>query len=403
MEHRRIRIDRNELAGAFGDLGTLIPLVTGVIIVTGMNPVGILFAFGVFYISTGLVFGVPISVQPMKAIATLAIVEAVNPATIAGAGLFIGAFFLFSAVTGFLDYIEKITPKSVVRGIQLGLGLKMTMLAATLMFSNHPLAGFLSQIEISNYLPINLLITIIGIIIVLFLFRNRRVPAALVILLFGVSISVLNGFPVNLLIEGINISFPSITLPSFNDVVIGAVLLAVPQIPLTIGNAVIATRSLFQILFPEKRAVQNKKLSFSMGVMNIVSAVAGGIPICHGAGGLSGHYRFGARTGGALVIIGTILIALGVLYGNVLLQIFALLPSAVLGILLFFTGLELALSIRDIDTTHKDDVFIMLFVTALCLGITLYGFAVGLVAGILLAYAIRTKKLHLFKERPIKQ
>lgn len=395
---RQIRIDRNELAGALGDLGTFIPLVIGITAVTGMSPVSILFAFGLFYITSGLVFGVPISVQPMKAIAVLAITETVDPAVIIGAGLFVGAFFLFSAIIGLTDSIQRITPKSVVRGIQLGLGLRMTMLAATYMFSNHPVGGILSQIEIFNYVPINWILTIVGIIIVLVLFGNRRVPAALIILLFGVSASILNGFPISLLIEGININLPSITVPSFGDVVIGTVLLAVPQIPLTIGNAIIATKSLFQILFPERKPVPTKKLSLSIGAMNITSAFLGGIPVCHGAGGLAGHYRFGGRTGGALVIIGSSLVTLGILYGEALLHIFNLLPLAILGVLLFFAGLELMLSIRDVDFKSKNDVFIMLFVTAICIGVRPYGFALGLVGGILLAYVIRKKVICLFEE-----
>ncbi|MFQ6003718.1 MAG: putative sulfate/molybdate transporter, partial [Candidatus Zixiibacteriota bacterium] len=244
---KRIKLNRNELAGAFGDLGTFIPFVTGVIVVSGINPVSILLAFGIFYIFSGLTFGVPMPVQPMKAIATLAITERVDPGIVVGAGLFIGAFFLFSAVTGFLDRVERITPKSVIRGIQLGLGLRMAMSAATYMLSNHPLGGFLSRIEIFHYLPLNWVIAIAGMIIILLLFRNKRVPAAFVVLLLGMGISILNGFPSSLLLEGINPNLPSISVPSFSNMIAGIALLAIPQIPLTIGTAVMATRSLFQI------------------------------------------------------------------------------------------------------------------------------------------------------------
>lgn len=116
VKDKWIKLNRNELAGAFGDLGTFVPLITGVIVVSGMSPVSTLLTFGIFCIFSGLVFGVPMPVQPMKAVATLAITEKVNPEIVVGAGLFIGAFFLFSTITGFLDWVERITPKSVVRG-----------------------------------------------------------------------------------------------------------------------------------------------------------------------------------------------------------------------------------------------------------------------------------------------
>jgi MFS superfamily sulfate permease-like transporter len=380
-----------------GDLGIFIPLVVGLTAITGVSPVNVLFTFGLFYIGSGIIFGFPLPVQPMKAIAIIAIVEQFDSAVIIGAGLFVGVFFLFSAITGLLDYLERITPKSVVRGIQLGLGLRITTLAVTYMFSPNQLAGVLEKIEIFTYLPLNWILTIIGIVIVLILFRNRRYPAALILLLFGVGMSLLNGFPTNLLSEGISINLPSITIPQFENVVVGAVLLAIPQIPLTIGNSIIATRSIFQILFPNRKPVSTKKISLSLGVMNIVSAFLGGIPVCHGAGGLAGHYRFGARTGGALVIIGSLLAALGILYGDAIVKIFSLLPLAILGVLLFFAGLELTLSIRDVDFKRKNDVFIMLFVAAMAIGVGTYGFVIGLIGGILLAYASRKKLLKLFE------
>jgi len=396
VKPNKLRFNRNEFAGAMGDLGIFIPLVVGLTAVTGVSPVNVLFTFGIFYVGSGLFFGFPLPVQPMKAIAVIAIAEQFDSPVIIGAGLFVGVFFLISAITGFLDYLEKMTPKSVVRGIQLGLGLKMTTLAVTYMFSTHSLDGILDQIEIFNYIPLNWILTIIGMVIVLFLFRNKRFPAALILLFFGVIMSLLNGFPITLLSEGIGINLPSLTVPQLENVVIGAVLLAIPQIPLTIGNSVFATKSIFQILFPDRKPVSTKKLSLSLGVMNIVSAFLGGIPVCHGAGGLAGHYRFGARTGGALLIIGSFLAALGILYGDAIMLIFSLLPLAILGVLLFFSGLELTLSIRDVDFNRKNDVFIMLFVAALSIGISRYGFVLGLIGGILLAYANRKKLFNLF-------
>lgn len=393
-----LKIDRNELAGAFGDLGTLIPLVTGIILINGMNPVSIMLSFGVFYILCGLIFGVPMAVQPMKAISVLAITEGVGPAIIIGAGFFVGVFFLLAALFGLLSFIERIIPKSVVRGIQLALGLKMAILALQYMSSNHPWTGILANIEILRFLPMNWVVSIGGMIIVLLLFKSRRVPAALAVLLFGISVSLLNGFPIDILFNGVGLNLPSTILPSFNDIVIGTILLAVPQIPLTIGNAIIATKSFFQMLFPRKKPITTRKLAFTTGAMNLASAFIGGIPVCHGSGGLAGHYRFGARTGGASIIIGALLIVLGILYGSVLLNIFNLLPLAILGVLLFFAGLELTLSVRDLDFKNKNDVFILLFVTAISLGTRHYGFILGLIGGILLFHLTRKRIIRLFED-----
>jgi MFS superfamily sulfate permease-like transporter len=393
-----IKFDRNELAGAFGDLGTLIPLVTGIIAINGMSPVNIMLSMGIFYILCGFVFGVPMAVQPMKAVAVLAITEGVTPTIIIGAGFFVGLFFLLAAFSGLLGFIERIIPKSVIRGIQLALGLKMAILALHYMSLNHPWEGVLANIEILRFLPMNWVVSIGGIVIVLFLFRSRKVPAALMVLMFGVSMSLLNGFPLSLLFNGIEMNLPMTIQPSFNDLILGTILLGIPQIPLTIGNAIIATKSFFQTLFPQRKPITTKKLALTTGAMNLASAMIGGIPMCHGSGGLAGHYRFGARTGGASIIIGALLILLGVFYGKVLIDIFSLLPIGILGVLLFFAGLELTLSVRDLDFKNKNDVFILLFVTAICLGTQHYSFILGFIGGVSLFHLTRKRIICLFED-----
>ncbi len=219
----------------------------------------------------------------------------------------------------------------------------------------------------------------------------------MIILLFGLVISLFNGFPIGIFIEGFGIHLPSVIIPSFVEFVFGIFLLAVPQIPLTIGNSILATKSHYQMLFPDRQPIPTKKLSLSIGGLNIIPVMLGGFPVCHGAGGLAGHYRFGARTGGALFIIGSFLIVLGVLFGNVLLQIFSLIPLTILGVLLFFAGLELMSSIRDIDFENRNDVFVLLFVAAISLGIRPFGFAIGLVGGMILAYVLRRRAIRLFE------
>jgi SulP family sulfate permease len=121
---------------------------------------------------------------------------------------------------------------------------------------------------------------------------------------------------------------------------------------------------------------------------NFLSALLGGMPICHGAGGLAAHYRFGARSAGSNLMIGAVFILFTFGLGNGILAIFNLIPMAILGVLLLFAGSQLALTILDIKA-RKD-----LFVVVTILGITLAAnLAAGFLAGIVLAYVLRAEKL----------
>ena len=381
MKVLKIAFDRNELAGAFGDLGTFIPLVTAMIVINRLDPAGIFLTFGLFYILSGLFYGIPVPIQPMKAMAAIMITTNPPSSQLMGAGLVIGIFFTVLAFTNAIGLVDRVTPKSVVRGIQAGLGINLILLAC----------NFMQRGSLLNWI-----LSVIGVFLVLVLFTSRKVPPALVLIFLGISFSIFKGFPLDVLISGVKIALPNVSVPSMNDIVLGTVTLAIPQIPLTIGNAIIATSLLSRDFFPGRKAASVRRLSLSVGLMNLISPFVGGIPTCHGAGGMAGHYRFGARTGGALIIIGIIFAILGVFYSGVVLKILDLFPFAVLGVLLFFAGLELILTIRDV-AAEKSGLFVALFVAAICVGIS-NGYAIGLIGGILLAYAIEKKKLKLFED-----
>ncbi len=136
---------------------------------------------------------------------------------------------------------------------------------------------------------------------------------------------------------------------TWQDFVLGALVLGIPQVPLTLGNAVLGTVAENNELFPG-RPVTVKKVALDHGFINIVSFVLGGIPVCHGAGGMAGHVRFGARTGGALVILGVILLALGLFFSQSVTVLFNMIPPVILGVILFFAGIELASIVWDIGT-----------------------------------------------------
>jgi len=365
-----LQFDRNELAGAFGDLGTFIPLVAALIIQNGLDPKGVFLSFGLLYIYTALVFRVPIAVQPMKAIATIMITQALQPFLLIGAGILIGIVFIILAFSGAIHIIDSVTPRSVVRGIQLGLGLNLILTAFRFM-----------QKDVNGWI-----LSIIGVFAVLVLFKNKKLPPALVLLAMGVSFSVFNGFPLEVFANNVKIDFPTIFAPANNDFVQAWSVLVIPQIPLTISNAILATSLLCQDYFPDRKNISAKRLALSHGVMNLIAALLGGIPVCHGAGGLAGHYRFGARSGGALVIIGVFMLVLGLLYSDAIVQISSLFPFAILGVLLLFAGFDLALTIKD-KFLSKSDRFVALFVAILSI-IVPYGYALGFVGGIVLSYLI---------------
>jgi hypothetical protein len=175
----------------------------------------------------------------------------------------------------------------------------------------------------------------------------------------------------------------------WQDLVAGTLILGLPQAPLTLGNAIIGTAEENNRLFPDRPA-KVKTIAIDHGVMNIFSTAIGGIPICHGAGGMAGHVRFGARTGGALVILGLIVLILGLFFSDSVATIFKFFPPSILGVILFFAGLELA-SINKNIGSKRSDVYIML-VTA---GIAMWNMGVAYLAGLILYYGVEKRVLKL--------
>lgn len=183
---------------------------------------------------------------------------------------------------------------------------------------------------------------------------------------------------------------PAFRLPEFtfartswSDLVAGSLVLAIPQIPLTIGNAVIAIRAENNEMFPD-RPVTDRMMAVSQGLMNLVSAPFGGVPLCHGAGGMAGHVRFGARTGGSPVMLGVIMIGLASFFSHSVGLLFQIFPKAILGVILFFAGAELAVGIKNVGS-RKEDVYVMIVVA----GFAMWNMGAAFLAGVILYQALR--------------
>ncbi|MGZ3514130.1 MAG: putative sulfate/molybdate transporter [Thermodesulfobacteriota bacterium] len=364
-----------EFAGAFGDLGTLIPFVVGYITLNKLDPLGILVAFGLFKIFVGLYFKTPIPVQPMKAIGGMAISHAgsISPGMIWGSGIFTGIFWLLMGITGTITWIEKVTTKPVVRGIMLGLGLSFVVEGLGMMRG-----GPLSAVG--------------GVLITLLLLNSKRFPAMLCLLAYGIVVAYIE--KPELFQELSNLSvrfrFPELTFGriSWQDLLAGFVILGLPQAPLTLGNAIIGTVAENNQYFPNRK-VTAKTISIDHGVMNLVSAFIGGIPLCHGAGGMAGHIRFGARTGGALVILGLMVLLAGLFLSDSVVLLLQFFPRPILGVILFFAGIELALVVKDIKLKRQN-----LFVLVVTAGTAMWNMGVAYLAGLILYYGLQRR---LFK------
>jgi predicted benzoate:H+ symporter BenE len=364
--------NKMEFAGAFGDLGTLIPFAVGYITLNKMDPLGILVAFGIFKIFVGLYFRTPVPIQPMKAIGGMAISHAgtITPGMIWGSGIFTGLFWLLMGLTGAITWIEKVTTKPVVRGIMLGLGLSF-ITEGLAMMKSHPL------------------IAIGGIVLTFFLLDNRRVPAMLVLLGYGVLVAFLQKPELLNELSTLSVRFrwpePVLGKISWSDLLSGFVLLGLPQAPLTLGNAIIGTCAENNAHFPDRK-VTARTISIDHGVMNLISAAIGGVPLCHGAGGMAGHIRFGARTGGALVILGVIVLMTGLFLSDSVTLLFQFFPRPILGVILFFAGIELALVVKDIKLKRQN-----LFVLLVTAGTAMWNMGVAYLAGLLLYYSIERR------------
>ena len=354
--------NKMEWAGAFGDVGTLIPFVVAYITIVKVDPLGLLFMFGISLLVAGFYYRTPIPIQPMKAIGAAAIAGGISPAALYGSGLTTGLFWFLAGATGAIRPIAKLATKPVVRGIMLGLGLSFMVDGINRMRTAPVLAG-------------------IALVVTYLLLTNPKVPAMFMLLIIGIGSAVIMNPQLISELAKIHIGFRlpvfSLNMITWNDIVMGTLLFTIPQIPLTLGNAVIAITAENNELFPDRK-VSEKKIAISQGIMNLVSPFFGGIPMCHGAGGMAGHVRFGAKTGGALVILGTILIVIAQCFSESVSIIFKIFPNAILGVILFFAGSELAIVVKDIGD-KKSDFYVMLIVAAFAMWNMGVAFLVGVI------------------------
>jgi hypothetical protein len=365
----RLRFDRNELAGAFGDIGTDLPLLIGMILAAGLDSASVLIVYGLMQISTAFYYRLPMPVQPLKAVAVLVISQKLGGHLIHGAGLAIGVVMLLLVTTGLIDWVARVVPKSVVRGVQFGLGLQLASLALKDYVRAESTLGYCLA-------GVTFLLTLV-------LLGNRRLPPALIVILIGIAYAFVFKLNANVLTHSFGFRLPHWHTPRPADIWSGFLLLALPQIPLSIGNSILATVQITNDLFPA-RALTVRRVGFTYALMNLVNPFLSGVPTCHGSGGMAGHYTFGARTGGSVVIYGTFYLIFGLFFSKGFAQLVQAFPLPILGVILLFEGLALLLLARDM-TSSKPDFAIVLLVGVMANGLP-YGYVFGLVIGTAMHY-----------------
>jgi MFS superfamily sulfate permease-like transporter len=369
----------SEWSGAFGDLGTLVPFLLAYIAVLKIDPAGILLTFGVAMVVVGFVHRTPFPVQPMKAIGSVAATHtAAGVALTAGtfhlAALLTGLVWLAIGASGMVQRLVRVVSPAVCFGVILGLGMALMLEAVKMMAANWWIA-----------VP-----ALLGTFVLL---SRRRFPVMLLLLAAGGSIALWQQPELAAALASAPIGFrlPSLTLAGFewSHLAVAAIVLVIPQLPLTFGNAVVAIVEENNRLFPA-RPVTASRVAVSTGLMNLFAGSLGGVPMCHGAGGMAGHVRFGARTGGAPVILGVVLVVAALFFSGAVETGLALFPVPILGVILFVAGSQLALGVCD-GWQQKDDRFVLIVVAAL----SIWNVGVAFLFGLATQWLLRRKLLEL--------
>lgn len=350
-----------ELAGSTGDFGTLFPMAIGYIAVCGLDPAGFLVMMGLANIVTGLAYRLPMPIEPMKVLAVVAISQAWSPSLISASALGTGVIWLLLALTGVMNWIARITPNSVVRGIQIALGVLLAVPAVKMLSTGWALG-------------------LVSVAIVLLFRKSRYTPAALLLMLLGIGFMAYEGHLTKILPPAFSV--PTFSVPTWQEMWQGLLLAGFAQLPLTATNAIIATSSLISTYWPERK-VPERQLALSTGAMNLASSLFGGMPMCHGAGGLAGQYYFGARTGGTNLIEGTFEMILGLFFAASISHLFGAFPQAIIGAMMLLVGIELVKFARDVRWGRD-----MAPMAATVVGSVATNMAVGFLTGMVVHYLI---------------
>src|SRR4051794_7011978 len=324
-----MRFNLRELAGGLGDTGLFIPIAVAMITLNGLNATAVFAVAGIVYTGTALYFRVPVPVQPLKAFAAAAIALGLSPETLAAGALLMAGAMAILALSGTANWLAERFPTALVRGIQASVALLLAKAAVELAQKGN--WEGLPAIDPT----VSVAVAAVCCVLLLAVAGDRWLPGSLMVLATGATIGIaVDGLPAGF---GAGPESISLSFPSGAAFATALTTLVLAQIPLTFGNSVVATSDAEREYFGRRaRKVEPRRLASSISLANIAAGLTGGLPVCHGAGGVTAHYRLGARTAGATLMVGVLYVALGVGLGAslpVLLHLLA--PGALAGMLLF--------------------------------------------------------------------
>lgn len=364
----RPRFDRHELAGAFADVGVLVPIATALIVKNGLSATAVLLPAALLYLTVAFAYRLPVPVQPLKAFGAIAIAKGLGADEIAAGALLMGAIFLALGRLGLIDLAARAFPKALVRGVQLTVGLLFLKVAWGLVADTPK--------SFTDHAADPTALTLLAALVLVAAFALKRRSVALVLVGVGLTAALLRSAG-DLSLGPAPLSLPNLDTATFWTALTALVL---PQIPLTFANSCVATADAARAYFGERAArVRPGRLATTLGLANVLSGAIGGMPVCHGAGGMTAHYAFGARTAGAPLAIGAVLLALALGVGAGLAALLSAFPVAVLGGMLAAAGVLHVGLLRDLAGARE---------WAIAIVIGAIGFALNLVVAIAVGLAL---------------
>jgi len=362
------RFGQGELAGTIADLGVLVPIAVALIVQNGLSATAVLLPAGLLYVAAGWYYRLPVPVQPLKAFGAIAIAQGLGASEIAAGALLMGGVFVVLGLSGWLDRVARIFPLPIIRGIQLAVGLLFLKLAWIL--TTEPPAAFADHTEPTWWLATGAVVVVLAGLVM-----PRRVVALVLFVLTLLAIGL--GAQGPLALGPSAIQWPELSMGAFTT---AAVVLVIPQLPLTFANSCLATADVARTYFGAAAArVQPGRLALSLGLANLFAGSIGGMPVCHGAGGMTAHYGFGARTGGTPLILGAALLILALVLGASLTMLLTNFPLPILAGLLAIAGLLHMALLKDLrEPAH--------WALAIAIGVTgfLANLAIALAAALLI-------------------
>ena len=363
---REFAFDRRELAGAIADVGVLVPIAVVLIVSNGLSATAALLPAGLLYLGAAFVYGLPVPVQPLKAFGAIAIAKGLGPDVIAAGALLMGIVFIGLSRSGLLERAAIAFPRPLIRGVQLAVGLLFLKIAWGLV--TDPPKAFAATALTPGVATMLALVALAAALLL------RRGPVTILLVGVGLAFAVAEAAP------DLRAGPSSVAVPGIDAAALwtALTLLVLPQIPLTFANSCLATADAARRYFGARaEAVRPGRLAGTLGAANVFAGFAGGMPVCHGAGGLTAHRSFGARTAGAPLMMGAGLLVLALALGAGLAAFLAAFPLPVLAGMLAAAGILHVRLLEDLEGRAEWAVAVAVGV----IGVS-FNLAAGLVLGL---------------------